>query len=611
MTIPLGATLTPDGSCTFCVWANKAQSVTLVLESPEVRRVPMQRTPDGYHTVTVEGVGVGARYRYDLDGRVQRPDPASRSQPDGVHGASAVSAPNFAWTDGAWRGLPMDDYIFYEVHVGTFTPEGTFEAVIAHLPDLVALGVTAIELMPVGQFPGVRGWGYDGVYPYAAQHSYGGLDGLRRLVDACHAHGLAVFLDVVYNHLGPEGNYLHDYADYFTDRYRTPWGSALNFDGAHSDPVRRFFIENALFWLETCHIDGLRLDATQAMADLSARTVLEQLAAAVGALRARLHRHIHLIAETDRSDSRLLRSPLLGGVGLDGQWSDEFHHTLHALLTGEEHAYYTGYRSMERLVRAMRWGFTAIGEYSPVHQRRHGTFKPDLPAHQFVVFAQNHDHAGNRVNGERLCHLISFEAAKLTAGLVVLSPYLPLLFMGEEYAEANPFLFFTNFGDPHLRQAVREGRQREAVEVHGQADGIAPDPESPETFARSRLNHASKRVGQHAQMLAFHTALIALRKGVPALRALEKDQMEVIGYAREGVLWVRRWHGESAVCIAFNVRPQAVTLDVPMPEGAWECVLRSDAPEWGGAGGAPLSVAAGQAARVTLPAESVVVWGRG
>lgn len=578
----LGAMLTTDGRCHFCVWAPFAQQMTLHLISPGSRRLPMERDAEGYHRLTVDGVEPGMLYLYQPDGGDERPDPASRSQPQGVHGPSEVIDPVFAWTDDRWAGIPLSSYIFYELHVGTFTPEGTFDAIIPHLEALTALGVTAIELMPVAQFPGVRNWGYDGVNLFAVQNSYGGAAGLKRLVNACHAHGLAVVLDVVYNHLGPEGNYLSDFGPYFTERYHTPWGAGLNFDGTHSDHVRRFFIENALHWITEFHIDGLRLDATHAMLDFSANTFLETLVAAVHQQAERLHREVVLIAENDRGDDRLLRPVELGGYGLDAQWSDELHHVLHTLLTGESFGYYEDFGRFSQLVTALKRGFVYSGAYSPFRGRQHGTFRTDLPAERFVVCSQNHDQIGNRMNGDRLSQLVSFEALKLAAGMVLLSPYLPLLFMGEEFASQTPFLFFSSFEDPELAAAVSKGRAEE-FDGHGWSEDV-PDPQDEQTFLRSRLDHTLRREGQHGVMLEFYTELIRLRKTLPALSHLDKDRLEVIGYEREQVIFMHRWHEDyldiSDVIAVYNLSEQPVTLNLPVPAGDWQCVLHSADTRW-------------------------------
>jgi maltooligosyltrehalose trehalohydrolase len=574
---PLGAILDAEGRCQFCVWAPESEQVTLHLLSPD-RLMTMERDADGYHRLTVENVPAGALYSYQLKEGVDRPDPASRSQPQGVHGPSQVMESSFSWTDDRWVGIPLEDYIFYELHVGTFTPEGTFGAIIPHLESLKALGITAIEIMPVGQFPGERNWGYDGVNIYAVQQSYGGVDGLKRLVNACHEHGLAVVLDVVYNHLGPEGNYLNDFGPYFTDRYHTPWGSALNFDGLQSDEVRRYFIENALYWIKDFHIDALRLDATHAMLDFSADTFLEVLVATIHREAHRLNRHIYLIAENDRSDDRLLRPRELGGYGLDAQWSDELHHTLHTLLTGELVGYYEDFGKFPQLVSALKRGYVYAGEYSPFRGRHHGTFQSDLPAERFVVCTQNHDQVGNRMNGDRLAQLVSFESLKLAAGVVLLSPYLPLLFMGEEFASSSPFLFFSSFEDPELATAVSKGRKEE-FKGHNWGDEV-PDPQDEATFQQSKLDHSLRDQGHHRVLLDFYTELIRLRKSLPALSNLDKDRMEVIGFERDQVIFMHRWHADSDVIAVYNFSDQPVSLTLPMPQGDWKCQLHSADARW-------------------------------
>lgn len=606
-----GAVLDANGACRFTVWAPYAETMSVEITEPNPRSAPMTRDADGYHTVTLNGITSGTRYWYAFND-LQRPDPASRLQPDGLHGPSAVVSPEFEWTDRDWKGIPLQDYIFYELHIGTFTPEGTFDAVIPRLDSLVELGVTAIEIMPVAQFPGTRNWGYDGASLYAVQNSYGGPIAFKRLIDACHARGLAVVLDVVYNHFGAEGNYLNDYGPYVTDRYHTPWGSALNFDGPDSDHVRWFFIQNALRWITEFHIDGLRLDATHALFDFSANPVLEVLTAEVHWQRDLLKRDIVLIAENDRSDDRLLRPVEAGGVGMDAQWSDELHHTLHTLLTGESFGYYADYGQFSQLVQALRNGYVYSGEYSPFRRRNHGTFRPDLPAKRFVVCTQNHDQVGNRMKGERLSQLISFDALKLAAGLVLLSPYLPLLFMGEEYGEPNPFQFFTSFDDPALQTAVSEGRAKEFGSFNW--EGEVPDPQDVATFNASKLQYDLRESGRHAVLRAFYTELIRLRKTLPALRHQEKAQMEVIGYERERLVFLRRWHGDSDICALFNLADEPAGIVAPIPTGRWECILSSAGARWQAdqTGGhddpPPLDTAA--PAALTIPPLSFVVYAK-
>lgn len=420
--LPLGATPLADGGCAFVLWAPFAEKAELHLVHPVEALHPLTKTDRGYHIGLVQGVEPGAGYFFRLDGKTDYPDPASRYQPDGVHGASEVMDVTFGWEDATWFGLPLGEYIIYELHVGTFTPEGTFEAIIPHLAELKHLGITAIELMPVAQFPGSRNWGYDGVGLFAVQNSYGGPIGLKKLINACHAYGLAVVLDVVYNHLGPEGNYLRAFGPYFSEEYRTFWGPALNFDGPDSDEVRRFFLENALQWQRDFHIDALRLDAVHAIRDASAIPFLQELAAVTNGETEKLNRRFYLIAESDLNNPRIILPEISGGFGLDAQWSDDFHHCLHVLLTGEQSGYYADFGGLSSLAKFFREGYTYTGEYSQTRRRRHGMRAPLNSAKQFVVFAQNHDQIGNRMLGERLTHLTSFEDLKLVAACVMLSP---------------------------------------------------------------------------------------------------------------------------------------------------------------------------------------------
>src|SRR5439155_13390119 len=439
----LGTTYLGSGRCHFLVWAPTAERVELQIVSSGDRCVPLERVGRGYHRAVVDNVEPGILYRFRLNGQKERPDPASRYQPEGVHGPSqVVDLSTFPWNDGHWSGLKLEDYVVYELHVGTFTAEGTFDAIVPRLDELRLLGVTAVELMPVAQFPGNRNWGYDGVYPFAVQNSYGGPGELKRLVNACHQTGLAVVLDVVYNHLGPEGNYLDEFGHYFSESYKTPWGRALNFDGPYSDEVARFFIENALSWFADFHIDALRLDAIHGIVDINARPFLAILSDAVHELAQKLDRRCYLIAESDLNDVKVLQATGLCGFGMDAQWSDDFHHALHTLLTKEQRGYYLDFGGIECLEKAYREGFVYSGQHSRHRARRHGNSSRSISAHRFVVCAQNHDQVGNRMFGDRLSALVSYERLKLAAGVVILSPFLPLLFMGEEYGEISPFQYF-------------------------------------------------------------------------------------------------------------------------------------------------------------------------
>lgn len=577
-----GAVYLGDGRTRFTVWAPAAQTVELRLLWPDERVLPMERTAGDYFAVTVEGVEPGALYLYRLDEQKDRPDPASRYQPQDVHGPSQVVSADFEWSDACWFGPSLDQYILYELHVGTFTPEGTFDAVIPHLNDLRELGITAIELMPVAQFPGFRNWGYDGVFPYAVQASYGGPDGLKRLVDASHQVGLAVVLDVVYNHLGPEGNYLWDFGPYFTDRYRTPWGSAINFDGPHSDDVRRFFVENALYWITEFHVDALRLDAVHAIYDRSPVPFLQELARAIHERASQLGRRVHAIAESDLNDSRIIRCPKLGGYGVDAQWCDDFHHALHTLLTGESTGYYQDYGSIAQLAKSFRDGYVFTGEHSAYRMRRHGNSTEGCGVEQFVVFSRNHDQIGNRMLGDRFPEQVTFEGLKVAAGAVLLSPFIPLLFMGEEYGEVAPFQYFISHLDADLVAAVRAGRREEFASFHWL--GEPPDPQAEATFLAAKLDHGLKASGHHRVLFEFYRELIRLRKGVPALASPSRDRMEVRGLERQRSVWVRRWNSSGEALLLLNLGSEEATITVSVSDARWYRLLDSSDERWSGGG---------------------------
>jgi maltooligosyltrehalose trehalohydrolase len=580
----LGGVLVGENACSFLVWAPRARSVEVRIVEPREHAVPMQVAGRGYFHAVVEGISAGALYRYRLDGEKERPDPASRYQPRGVHGPSQIIDSSFKWNDSRWRGIALEKYVFYELHVGTFTPEGTFDAIVPRLAALKDLGVTAIELMPVAQFPGERNWGYDGVYPYAVQASYGGPLGLKRLVDACHQHGIAVALDVVYNHLGPEGNYLADFAPYFTDLYKTPWGQAINFDDAESDEVRRYFTDNALQWVTDYHVDALRLDAIHAIVDPSARTSLEELSSAVHAKAEELGRDVYLIPEDNRNDTRVVKSPEVGGWGFDSVWNDDFHHSLHVLLTGERDAYYQDFSGVGDLAGAYREGFVYSGQYSKYRRKRYGISSKRIPARRFVVFSQNHDQVGNRSVGDRPSQSLSFEQLKLAAGTVLLSPYIPLLFMGEEYAETAPFQYFVSHGDPALIEAVREGRKKEFAEFGWVGD--IPDPQSEATFLGCKLNWNLHAEGQHRVLWNFYQELLRLRRDIPVLANLDKDAMEVTPFTDQKVLLVRRWDASGQVLIVHSFDRIPASVNLPVPAGKWQTVLDSNEERWQGDGGA-------------------------
>lgn len=573
--VRLGANRLPDGSWEFLVWAPKSGSVSIHnCDSNEV--TPMQAGSSGYHHA-VANLDPGAKYLYRLDDGRELPDPASRFQPDGVHGPSQlVDTQSFEWTDQEWRGRALAESVFYELHVGTYTPEGTFDALIPHLPGVVELGITTIELMPVAQFPGARNWGYDGVYPFAPQNSYGGPLSLQRLVNAAHRLGLSVALDVVYNHLGPEGNYLTAFGPYFTNRYRTPWGQAVNFDGEYSDEVRRFFIENARYWLEEYHLDALRLDAAHGIFDFSARHFLAELKSSVSELSSRLGWPCHLIAESDLNDARLLRAPTEGGYGLEAQWSDDFHHSVHTLLTRENRGYYSDFGGITPLAKTLQDGWFYRGQYSNFRRRRHGNSPEGIAPARFVVCSQNHDQVGNRAGGERLTALVGFEALKLAAGITLLAPFVPLIFMGEEYGEPAPFQYFTSHGDPELVEAVRRGRREEFAAFGWK--GIVPDPQDEQTFLRSHLNPGLKTKEPRRTLYHFYQELIRIRKeldlgntGPHNVREVGKSAL-LLSYGKQG--------SKSAVFFNFSEFP--VRMNLPELGGDAKVLIYSAARRWKG-----------------------------
>ncbi|MFZ2492010.1 MAG: malto-oligosyltrehalose trehalohydrolase [Thermoanaerobaculia bacterium] len=568
---PLGAQLLEDGRCRFRVWAPELERIELHVVAPAERRVPLTKTEDGYHVGVVEDCSEGTRYVYVLEGGDEWPDPASRFQPEGVHGPSEVVGSRFEWHDEGWKGLPLEDHVIYEMHVGAFTAEGTFDSAIARLDELRALGVTALELLPIAQFPGGRNWGYDGTYVAAAHDTYGGPVALKRLVDACHQRGMAILLDVVYNHLGPEGNYLGQFAPYFTDRYKTPWGLALNFDGPYSDHVRWFFIHSALQFVDEFHFDGLRVDAVHAIVDHSAEPFLQDLTAAIAGRARELGRQIHTIAESDLNDPRVIMPREGLGLGFDSQWSDDFHHSLHTILTGETGGYYDGFGKPSDLARVLTTGYLFTGQHSRFRGRKYGAKPKTRDGRKFVVCAQNHDQVGNRMLGERLIAIAGVEKARIAAAATVLAPFVPMLFMGEEYGETAPFQYFTSHGDPALIEAVRNGRREEFDGFAWQ--GEAPDPDDQATFERSRLQWGTAQ--EQASMRALYTELLRLRREHPALRKLDLDRVETHASDAQGLLFVRRWGGDEHVLLAFNFADAERRVDLPFARASWQPLMTS------------------------------------
>jgi maltooligosyltrehalose trehalohydrolase len=539
----------------FTVWAPEAGRVDLTLDQD---RIAMSLGAGGWWSAQVAKAGPGTRYAFSLDGGPARPDPRSPSQPEGVDADSeVVDHGAFAWTDQRWRGLALPGAVLYELHVGTFSAAATFDGVIEHLDHLVDLGVDAIEVMPVAEFSGVRGWGYDGVDLFAPHHAYGGPDGFKRLVDACHARGLGVVLDVVYNHLGPAGNYLGEFGPYFSDRHSTNWGDAVNFDGPQSGQVRRFVIDNALMWLRDYHCDGLRLDAVHAIIDESATHLLEELQLEVQALAAAIRRPLFLIAESDLNDPRFVLPPAAGGYGLAAAWADEWHHALHAALSGERDGYYEDFGSLELLAKAIRQAWVYDGVWSAHRRRVHGRPPTGLMGHQFVVCTQNHDQVGNRAAGDRAGALMSAGRLRIAAALLLTSPFTPMLFQGEEWGASTPFQYFTDHQDRELGQAVSQGRRSEFATFGWDPEQV-PDPQAEQTWARSVLDWSEPGKPEHAELLDWHRELLALRRRIPALADPRpgRVQAEVTGAGQ--ILLVRR----GAVLIAVNLGSQT-DLAVP------------------------------------------------
>ncbi len=579
-----GALYLGANRCSFRVWAPHSRRVHVRLLGDEERVIRLNSLPDGYFEQTIDAVPPGQRYFYRLDNRLERPDPGSRFQPDGVHGPSAVVDPSFDWTDASWQGRPLSEYILYELHVGAFSPQGTFDGVIDRLDELVELGITAIELMPVAANPGQRNWGYDGVYLFAVQNHYGGPAGLKRLVDACHRRGLAVVLDVVYNHLGPEGNYLGDFGPYFSSKHRTPWGEALNFDGPESREVRRFFLANALRWIDEFHIDALRLDAVHAIFDSSAEHFLKELAIAIHLRASHLGRPAFVIAESNFNIPRLTEPRDCGGDGLDAQWNDDFHYALHARLTGERASHYRDFGGLDAVAKTLREGFVLTGQFSHYRGRPHGQSSEKTPADRLIICLQNHDQVGNRPRGERLGQLLDFETRKLAASLLLLSPYIPLLFMGEEYDDDAPFLYFVDHSDPRLVDGVRRGRESYFANCRWRQTGL--DPGHPETFARCRLNRDLRTRGQHAALWNLYRRLIEQRKQRPSLQRLDKRFMALTTHDGQSLIQMHRWQGEAPsrdeTIAFFNLGEATHDLQPRLPPGAWTCALHTSSEEFAG-----------------------------
>lgn len=566
-----------EKSYRFRLWAPLKNEAILHLISPEESLHNMVQGNDGYFEVELPDCPAHARYYYMLDGGDDLPDPASHYQPNGVHGPSAlIDHERFQWTDHGWENPSLEELICYELHVGTFTELGTFEAIIPRLNDLKSLGINAIELMPVAEFPGGRNWGYDGVFPFAVQHTYGGPDGLKKLVDACHNNGIAVYLDVVYNHLGPEGNYFNQVGPYFTDAYQTPWGAAINFDGAWSDGVRDYFANNALHWFHHYHIDGLRLDAIHAIMDNGAIHVLQYINEQVDNYVQETGKNVYLIAESDLNAPRVIQHSKAGGYGFDAQWLDDFHHALFVLLYPEGKQRYEDFGTMEQLAKAYTDGFVHTGDYVKARKRKHGVSSAGIPAYKFVAFIQNHDQVGNHKNGDRLSSMVSHNHLRIAAAALLLSPYIPLLFMGEEYGETRPFLYFTSHSDPELVARVREGRKLEFADFLENEN--PPDPQAESSFHSCILDWSIRTQGKHGELLTWYKRLISLRHTHAALKNFSKSATQV-SVINSGVWTLRRQDesGQSQLLALFNLSNEAVRHILPA-NTTWVCLLDSTAP---------------------------------
>jgi maltooligosyltrehalose trehalohydrolase len=597
----LGVNFNDRGEADVAIWAPLLGDVQIILQNNKT--VKLTKDDFGYWKTVTKEIKVGDLYKVSLGEDKVFPDPASVSQPEGVHGFSeAVDIQQFKWNNNNWNNLPLEDYVLYELHTGTFTNKGTFAALEEKLPYLKELGINAIEIMPVSQFPGGRNWGYDGVFPYAVQNTYGGANGLKHLVQACHDIGIAVILDVVYNHLGPEGNYLGAFGPYFTDKYNTPWGNAINFDDEWCDGVRKYFVENVLMWFRDFHIDALRMDAVHAIKDFSATHILREIKQHVNKLMAATGRTHYLIVELDLNDNRFINPLEQQGFGMDGQWVDEFHHALRVTAGEARSGYYNDFNGLAHLAKSYRDAYVFDGQYSPHRKKTFGIKAENNAGKQFVVFSQNHDQVGNRMLGERTSSLVSFEMQKLMAAAVIVSPYLPMLFMGEEYSEPHPFLYFVSHTDPDLADAVRKGRKAEFAAFHSQ--GEAPDPVDEKTFEESKLQWDLLKQPKHKTMLEFYKTLIGLRKQEPALKHLSRNQLNVEENEQNQTLLLHRWHeGEHILCLMnFSKVQQQATL--PTFKNEWKKLLNSADAIWNG----PATSENLSGAAVTIQPESILIY---
>ncbi|MEX2594640.1 MAG: malto-oligosyltrehalose trehalohydrolase [Anditalea sp.] len=599
----VGTQYTSNNTCLVNVWSPFSKRVELMLKG---HKTPHELTKDtyGYWQKEVKEMKPGTKYMFSLDNELQRPDPASASQPEGVHSWSeVVDHKAYDWEDATWSPRSIAEMIIYELHVGTFTPDGTFEAIIEKLDHLLELGINTIEIMPIAQFPGNRNWGYDGVYPFAVQQSYGGVEKLKQMVDNCHQKGISVILDVVYNHMGPEGNYLSDFGPYFTEKYHTPWGSAINFDDKYSDHVRNFFLQNALMWLEDYHFDGLRLDAVHAIMDNGPVHFLKELRMRVDQLEKKTGKSYCLIAESDMNDVKILNDYSQGGYGLEAQWTDDFHHAVHTLATGERGGYYADYGKIAHLGKSFKQAFIYDGLYSEYRKKTVGNDPSQLPKHKFLVGIQNHDQVGNRMLGERLSQLVSFEMLKLSAGVMLISPFVPMLFMGEEYGEDQPFQYFVSHGDPGLIEAVQEGRKLEFESF--QWGGEVPDPQSISTFNASKLKWNFKEDIPKGILFKYYQQLIHLRKEGSFTAFIDKN-INIVTHEQENMLSIFAGKDNREIITVFNFSHKEQKISLPEKDQSWSKIIASADLHWSGPQDMLETVYSGE--ELAIPSTSLVIY---
>lgn len=604
----IGINFHMDAPASVKVWAPKARKVCLQIENG--KRIDLNRQLFGFWTASSKEIQPGQRYCFEINGNKSYPDPASLSQPDGVNQSSETLDLEKIREirDKDWRGFPLHELIIYELHVGSFSAEGNFEGATKKLDHLAELGVNTIEIMPVSSFPGNRNWGYDGVFPFSVQNNYGGAFELVKFVNACHKKGFAVILDVVYNHLGPEGNYFNVYGPYFTNKYSNIWGRAINFDDAWCDGVRDFFMENAMMWLRDFHIDGLRLDAVHTIMDDSPKHFVRELSENVQKLNKETGMRHFLVGESDANDSKYITPVKDGGYGLASQWCDEWHHSLHALLTGEKQGYYSDFGQVKQLAKSYRHAFVHDGVFSSFRKKIHGNSTHGIPGSRFVIYTQNHDQTGNRLLGERMSSLVDFESLKLAAAAMIFSPFVPMLFMGEEYAENNPFMFFVDLQNPALKKKIKNGRKREFKNFWNKQ--VPPDPFDIEVFERSKPDWTKMKEKPHNQMFSFYKECISIRKDNPFMKSCNREHLMVRETSDDKAIVLLYQTRKKGMMVMMNFSDEIINESIPEDDNyRSEMVLYSAHKKWGGSvddNTKPVKHGTGQT-NINLKPKSVVV----